>query len=119
MKGFTDMEQSKVLAGILPIESADMSGFRNQDGTFNYYGFPYSDAVKDSTSFPVWSLVALFKSLPKGSVIEKGVVTELSRVTCTYELVGSDWRHEPIDACVEAIVGLHEKRILQTKGTRI
>ena len=112
MKGFTDMKQSKVLAGILPLESADMSGFCNQDGTFNYYGFPYSDAVKDSTSFPVWSLAALFKLLPKVSVIEKGVVTALCRVTCINELVSSNWYPEPIDACVEAIVGLHEKRIL-------
>ena len=47
MKSYTDLEQSKVLAGILPLESADMSGFRNQDGTFNYYGFRMIDVVKD------------------------------------------------------------------------
>jgi len=54
----------------------------------------------------------LFKLLPKSARLEKGNVTELYRVTLPVELETSDWYIEPIDACVEMIIHLHELNLL-------
>ena len=110
IKSYTDIEQSKKLAEILPKESADMSGFRNQDGTFNYYGFPYSDAVKDSTSFPVWSLAALLSVLPESYQLTSNKEGKV-QLMLMHQLE-KDYYDNPVDACVAMIEKLHELNLL-------
>jgi len=114
MKSYTDLEQSRMLAKILPLETADMK-YKEYTSALDYsskhldipsVGHPFSKDI------PCWSLVALFKLLPKSARLEKGNVTELYRVTLPVELETSDWYIEPIDACVEMIIHLHELNLL-------
>ena len=68
MKSYTDIEQSKKLAEILPAESADMCWGRDDD-TIEYDDKPYLNPYKDYTAkeyyIPCWSLAALLDLLPK------------------------------------------------------
>ena len=64
MKGFTSLEQSEILKGILPIESADMwyqhIGYSITDGKEKPTYFPM--VIRDNTSdddIPAWSSSAL------------------------------------------------------------
>ena len=65
MKSFTDLEQSKKLAEILPIESADMC-YRivayNPDDTHVYQ--PYCFVGTLESDIPCWSLASLLSVLP-------------------------------------------------------
>ena len=65
MKSFTDLEQSKKLAEILPIESADMC-YRivayNPDDTHVYQ--PYCFVGTLESDIPCWSLALLLSVLP-------------------------------------------------------
>ena len=135
MKGYTNLEQSKKLAGILPIESADhhyvrkITDFMGKpvDGKWSNpkYGNPNSKhanyMAQNFTSYeltPCWSLVALLEVMPK----------QLGRYTltlywcddswcCSYIDDGSEIKetssaNNPVDATVEMIVKLKEKDLL-------
>jgi hypothetical protein len=99
IKSYTDLEQSKKLSEILPLDSADM-----------WYSIVDNEAFiclerhNEYEQIPCWSLTALFKLLPKSAQLEKGNVTELYRVTLPVELEASDWYTNPIDACYELIL---------------
>ena len=64
IKSYSDLQQSKKLAEILPIDTADMYWFRNDTETPKIYP---KDMMKDSVSvtLPCWSLAALLDVLPK------------------------------------------------------
>lgn len=68
IKSYTDLEQSKVLAGILPHESADYCWGIDKE-TLHYNSSPYPCAWKDYTCkeycIPCWSLAALLGVLPE------------------------------------------------------
>ena len=110
IKAYTDLEQSKKLAEILPLESADMywwsSGKRYyiesiDDGDFN----------EREGHVRAWSLAALLDILPNGIVMNKdsqnGRYHFSSKYVRTY--VTAD---NPIDACVAMIEKLHELNLL-------
>lgn len=67
IKSYTDIEQSKVLAEILPLNSADMA----RCGGENVIMTDYISAKKkfsvcsELTITPCWSLAALIETLPK------------------------------------------------------
>ena len=117
-KSYTDFSQSKRLAEILPLESADGHWF---DG---YLGVNYSQEAKDLyyTSnyeyLPAWSLAALFGVLPTiDNEFEPQLHRSLNKYRCTYE--GEEdssglWRvaNNPVDACYEMILKLHELNLL-------
>lgn len=128
MKLCTDLKQSKRLAKFLPHESADLWWAERYAGRMEnweyiveekpvyYLSFTkpsennYSqDTIKD---IPSWSLVALFRMLPKSAYLEKGSSTELYRLTLPVELISSDWNLEPVDACYEMILKLNELKML-------
>ena len=121
MKSYTDLEQSKRLAEILPLESADMC-----------YPLPCEDGDKPLLeqggfgSTPSWSLAALYSILPNNkketTTLSRGgwkiePVEYLDNWWCEYEYdshtkdftVSAD---NPIDACVELIIKLHEQKLL-------
>lgn len=123
MKSYSDLEQSKKLAKILPFESADMSwklvsygdeaGSRHEPSlaTYNTVSF-FRDRIfpKDST-IPCWSLAALLSVLPSGYVIVKNYhgfyyveSRDHSKVTNIF--------NNPIDACVAMIIELHKFNLL-------
>ena len=81
MKAYTDIKQSKKLAEILPIESADMRyGYiapydysdRMYDGGYDEIPYPKDFLIKNpnfsaneyEAELPCWSLAALFNVLP-------------------------------------------------------
>lgn len=83
MKSYTDLEQSRKLAEILPIESADNHYWCN--GYNNYiYGLGNSVELKEKFEekglkyLPCWSLAALLQVLPLGIYDESD--------NCDYEL---------------------------------
>ena len=73
MKSYTDIEQSKVLAEILPLESADMYIYKNIffgalscfNGT-TQVGEYVKLTDKENKAYPCWSLAALLQVLPLG-----------------------------------------------------
>lgn len=119
IKSYTDLEQSKKLAEILPIESADMCWTKYVDtgditslhATVNYGIVPIEH--------PCWSLAALLNVLPD-EVGDNHYLTldkEGKEYCCCYEdCNGNSFRHclssNPIDACVTMIEKLNELKML-------
>lgn len=114
MKGYTDIEQSKKLAKILPIESADMYYWCGED--LRIGGHRAMDMDYD---VPCWSLAALLKYL---SEIKPQVYTQVlfpseGKWILQFAEYGNGNVCEvscdnPVDACVEMITKLHELKIL-------
>lgn len=118
MKNYTDIEQSKKLAEILPIESADM-----------YYGvldIYHANTLYDSCDIeyfnsreyiPCWSLAALINALPQKVIRLVGSSKEAFWY-CDYvdsndnELHTGKSADTPIDACYNLILSLNKLRIL-------
>ena len=120
MKAFTDIEQSKRLAKILPLESADM--FLALDGTLPVMS-KYIDngfVTADNTAIPCWSLAALLDILRDKaySIDEDANVSLSSYKTVEWDLSISNsglnmvTKSDPIDACVEMILKLKEKDLI-------
>lgn len=112
----TSIEQSKKLAEILPLESADM----RYDEYISYIdGTPkvgYKKGVTDG--IPCWSLASLLDALPLIDIenIEKEIYADDTyqyRVKAYIDdgYVG-DWFDNPIDACYDMIITLHEQKLL-------
>lgn len=110
---YTTIEQSRKLAEILPLESADM-----------YYGYgkdkpeflPLSDGDVKCLSQPCWSLAALLNVIPSGQV---------NRMANSEKWEASSWNDSdfeptyyvedydnPVDACYETILKLNELNLL-------
>lgn len=124
MKSFTDLEQSRKLAEILPLESADMCYINGKA----QLGFLYEEYKEVGDTVlqdyePCWSLAALLSVIPKrikedyifridvgvkdSSIwydeLSYGVNNDLPDITA-FNLV---------DACYEMIVKLHELNLLE------
>jgi hypothetical protein len=139
MKAFTDLEQSKKLAEILPLESADMHyvrkvcDFRGRpvDGKWSEpkYGNTNSDyanyIVQNFTQYdklPCWSLAALLEVMPYVNNIRPFNLTKMweggeynrehVKYVCTYYYTHNTESDNPIDACVEMILKLKEKGLM-------
>ncbi len=127
----TDISQSKKLAKILPLESADMmwnnSSIRGVDyvDAFHLDTAPYKDIVDTSwvkshksinpmfEVVPAWSLSALLKVIKEYTLqtIADRSVFIVSEVGF-FDSVQSELYDEPIDACVEMIEKLKERNLL-------
>ena len=65
MKAYTDLEQSKKLAGILPLKSADMWWVAlNWQETEHYVEVKQDEFSQPKKAIPCWSLAALLQILP-------------------------------------------------------
>ena len=111
IKSYTDLEQSKKLAKILPLESADMLYWMGE-----YITHSYMEGQHKDEQIPIWSLAALFGVLPEGIRLLKA--TNISSVGdikyhCDCPKYNIDkWFDNPIDACVAMIERLHELKML-------
>ena len=135
VKSCTDLSQSKKLAEILPFDTADMHYNNLSVRGVNYVDshhadlMPYMDAVKTLSGYsivnplfeviPCWSLAALLNVLPDelGDNHFLTLNKEGAEYCCCYEDInGNSFRHEfgdnPIDACYEMILKLHELKML-------
>ena len=113
IKSHTDLQQSKKLAKILPLESADM-----------YYEWPnkkvhFKDDKYNGMGFSCWSLAALLGVLPKIDSEEPMIQklyyanTPTERYICQYSLTNITGEYDnPVDACVSMIEKLHELKML-------
>ena len=140
MKAYTDLEQNKKLAEILPIESADhhyvrkTCDFRGNpvDGKWSEpkYGNPNSKhanyMVQNFTSYeiiPCWSLAALIEQIPSDLGSAELTIEKNDSEPLKYGLNYHDrWGREDdiqtkyydnlVDACYEMIIKLHEQKLL-------
>lgn len=136
IKSFTDISQSKKLAEILPLESADMHYcLEDRDVTTGYeIGIsPFIKAKRFEGKCnivdvqPAWSLAALLGVLPNNKHITTTLlrggwkiepVEYIDKWFCDYEDEDSPYRDftvsadNPIDACVAMIEKLHELNLL-------
>ena len=125
MKSYTDIEQSKKLAEILPLESADMiyrpimdidsmsnSGFLDTPDCYPFNDFKNS-IIKP---LPCWSLAALFNILPNGTdIVKEEADTENEKYMCTVLVKDSlvtTFANNPVDVCVEMILKLHKLKLM-------
>ena len=117
MKAFTDIEQSKKLAEILPLESADMC-YRivayNPNDTHVYQ--PYCFCGTLESDIPCWSLAALLNVLELPTLekcdIGKDKTGWMVTVYHNNSRYDSFFYNEPVDACYEVILKLHELKML-------
>lgn len=118
MKAFTDIEQSKKLAKILPLESADMyysKWYNDEDEEYHLKcgGLPKLD-FKYAKNIPAWSLAALLDNIPQIKLDNVKHDDKKYWRCCAYyasDWHTSKWYYNPIDACVEMIENLHNKMV--------
>ncbi len=110
IKSFTDLSQSKKLAEILPLESADMVYTMT-----NGYHTPWVRRERieelDTDDVCAWSLAALLSVLPDYTLQTNTDGTVF--VVCeNRKPMISDTYDNPVDACVAMIEKLHELNLL-------
>ena len=120
MKSYTNLEQSKKLAEILPIESADM--FLAMNGTLPVMSKYIDDGLvtADETAIPCWSLTALLDVLPKFiGDYGKCLYYDIAGYYCGYMddgdfmlTIEETKADNPVDACYEMILKLYELKML-------
>lgn len=126
MKAYTDIEQSKKLAEILPIESADHHYVRKVtdfmgntvDGKWSHpkYGNPNSKyanyIVQNFISYeklPCWSLSALLDYLSPNFLIDIKNINDKWELDCRFKVIKEE---ELVDSCYRIILKLKEKKLL-------
>lgn len=125
MKSYTTLKQSKELAKILPLDTADMCYKCLGEDPYDVCLRPYSEwkevykgllVDKEVDVIPCWSLTALLDILPypqlskdKLGCGKEGWMISIYSDNCRYD---SYWNDNPIDACYEMILKLYELKIL-------
>lgn len=133
MKAYTSLEQSKILAEILPLESADnvIVSFGSREGTktvvmpketLDVIRTPFAD-IRETTM--CWSLAALLEQLPyevcdddgNSSYLQMNKEDDVYQLVYTdphgdFESIETDRYEHFVDACYEIIIRLHELNLL-------
>lgn len=127
MKAYTDIEQSKKLAEMLPTETAD--GFYEAQHNpltdkWEYILFTGNEWASEEVVIPCWSLAALLSVLPVSyddgqhcfALINSNPNGDTEWLCC-YEdckghLLNECYADNPIDACYEMILKLNEQKLL-------
>lgn len=119
IKSYTDLEQSKKLVEILPLESADMIYTM-----VNGYHTPFIriETIKEMYEDDVlcWSLTALLDVLPtldgRNAILCKDIRYDEWHIcyhsTATLSVIDTERYDNPVDACVAMIERLHELKML-------
>lgn len=128
IKSYTDLEQSKKLAEILPLESADMHYNNVSIKGINYVDEHRAELMEYITAktvlskyminplfevIPCWSLAALLNVLPYPTLYQQGdgawgLDAWVEQVK-PYSVKNAICE---VDACVEMIIKLHEEKLL-------
>lgn len=137
MKAFTDSEQSKKLAEILLLESADMGyipSAEDDDGNTLYTADFKSEFIFDEDCIPCWSLAALIDILPTdwwgfsehyfleiSKMGDASTPNEVRYFRFRKEIDGANYNRithishtaeNLVDACVNMIITLHKHKLL-------
>lgn len=108
MKAFTDIEQSKKLAEILPIESADMR-YAPFGDTHPWF---WDGNLLENGAIPCWSLAALLEIIPE-VLVERRIPDAWDCVSyAECQMTSANNFENLIDACVEVIIKLHKQKFL-------
>lgn len=120
-KTYTDLEQSKKLAEILPVESADM-WFHPYPNDEYWYDVPnIGNADLKYNQLPCWSLASLLQIMPHCIDDRYDLVLGKLSDNKGWYVMYDDIDHfvflyiaksNLIDACVEMILELHEEKLL-------
>ena len=125
-KNCTSIEQSKMLAVILPIESADMWYWEWPTAPkYNNYEHPMFHQGEDIRNIPCWSLASLLEQLDDEITDEEGndynltIVKEDLKYQLYYhdswgraEDIETDYYDDMVDTCVEMILKLNKLNML-------
>jgi hypothetical protein len=121
IKSYTDLEQSKKLAEILPLESADMyyEEICNLPKAINGNYILHNQCMEDKdykklsnpVLSPAWSLAALLSVLPDYA-LQTNTDGTVFVVCDSKKPMISDSFSNPVDACVAIIEKLHELNLL-------
>lgn len=126
MKAYTDLEQSKKLAEILPLESADLYYDRYGTPVFIDKTVTHGSIKNDKYRhlIPCWSLAALLGVLPD-EITDEGVVyrnmffhlkgryiIQYPRLTTLWPSLLSVEADNSVDTCYEMILKLNESKLL-------
>ena len=112
IKSFTDIDQSKKLAEILPLESADMNWNELPPIGFFARTCPYKlDNGATEGLFPCWSLASLLSVLPDYT-LQTNTDGTVFVVCDSKKPMISDAYDNPIDCCVQMIIKLYELNLL-------
>ena len=103
IKSYSDLQQSKKLSEILPLESADMY---YEDDISVEFGHGWH-----SQHIPCWSLAALLGVLPDYS-LQTNIDGTVFVVCESKKPMISDSYNNPVDACVAMIEKLHKLKML-------
>ncbi len=116
MKAYTDVNQSKKLAEILPIGSNDMyyepsAGFNTQPSEVRIGDIKYAHPL----SIPCWSLTALLEEMNRNNY--NIFLRNNADLTWTISFNDSEryidvYGNDPVDICFEMIIKLHEQKFL-------
>ena len=121
IKSFTSLEQSRKLAEILPLESADMHYGEYCAGGEDY---PIPNCDDDYNGHCCWSLAALQGVLPDEITDDVDVyrnmffhlkgkyIIQYSRLTTLWPSLLSVEADNPVDACYEMILKLHKQNLI-------
>ena len=101
MKSYTDIEQSRKLTEILPIESADMSWVSNGLGKPFARTIPIKGDPEELCG--CWSLAALLKLIPNFNMYKRTIEC---RIETTNHLIDKAW--DLVDAAFEMVCWLKE-----------
>lgn len=114
IKSYTDLEQSRKLAKILPLESADM--FFSGCAYPKEVHFPTFSKTSVKDNIPCWSLAALLDVLPVGTESHKQSDGSISyyyvEVYNNKKYFFTKRYDNPVDACYEMIIHLNELNLL-------
>lgn len=123
MKAYTDIEQSKKLAEILPRESADMRYVRAYfEGKNSDWFIQLGRAIKSDDVIPAWSLAALINALPISvkfkddeyylRFMKDYVEYANDEVSLTGVFLHTTGNNNLVDACYEMVVQLKENGLI-------
>lgn len=124
IKSYTNLEQSKKLAEILPLESADMHSEAIEiDGDMVFVVvFSLGNKNKSNYGSPIWSLAALLRVIPKHIKDYNVLRIDISDkdFTIWYDEIGYGVNNElpnitkesAVDACVQMIIELNKMNLI-------
>ena len=106
MKSYTDIEQSKKLTEILPIESADMHWqyIEEDDGQLQWFCLPKDFSINQHNTVSAWSLSALLDIIPNWTMDK----TDKINLTCNSYYHCEVCYNDFVDAAFEMICWLKE-----------
>lgn len=111
IKSYTDLEQSKKLAEILPLESADM-GYLWNGTSFCEYPVSNQTIFNRIENIPCWSFAALLNVLPEIQGGKPIIVLDDNYITYPHMSKLHTKADNLVDACVAMIIRLNELNLL-------